>query len=155
MNGADEGCEGGCLCGAVRYRVRGTSVWRAVCYCESCTRASGGIAVAWAGFKTADFRLLKGSLAVFESTPGVRRGFCARCGSTLTYQKDPEKLPGASNDVYITNRSLDDPAAYPPDEHVFYGERMPWLTVSDDLPHHERLSVAHAHRQLARLTGQC
>jgi hypothetical protein len=144
----EPGCEGGCLCGAVRYRVRGTSTWRAVCYCESCTRASGGIAVSWAGFPPANFALIRGSLTEFESTPGVHRGFCARCGTSLTYRKNPETLPGARDDVYISTRTLDNAGAYPPEEHVFYGERMPWLTVGDDLPHHERLSQAYAHLQL-------
>lgn len=149
---AEQDCEGGCLCGAVRYRVSGPSTWRAVCYCDSCSKASGGIAVAWAGFPAARFRLAKGSLAVFESTPGVRRGFCVRCGTTLTYQKDPVTLPGASDEVYITTRTLDDPNAYPPEEHVYYAARPDWLTVADDLPHHERLSEAYAHLQLDALS---
>ena len=140
--------DGGCMCGAVRYRVSGASTWRAVCYCESCTKASGGIAVAWAGFAAANFRLLKGSLALFESTPGVERGFCARCGTSLTYLRDPAKLPDAHGNIYVTTRTLDDPAAYPPEEHVFYGERMAWLAVTDDLPHHERLNEKYEHLQL-------
>ena len=144
----EQGHDGGCLCGAVRYRVSGPTAWAAVCYCESCTKASGGIAVAWAGFKSDDFRLTKGGIAVFESTPGVKRGFCVRCGTSLTYQKDPAKLPGASDDVYITTRTLDEPAAFPPEEHVFYGEHMPWLNVADDRPHHERLSEKYAYLQL-------
>lgn len=146
--------EGGCLCGAVRYAVSGPSVWSAVCYCASCTRASGGIAVAWAGIDKARFRLLRGQLAIFESSPGVRRGFCARCGSSLTYQKDPAVIPGAHDDVYVTTRTLDDPAAYPPEEHVFYGERMPWLEVPDGRPHHAGLSAQYAHLQYLTLTEE-
>jgi hypothetical protein len=140
--------EGGCLCGAVRYSVSGPSIWRAVCYCESCTKACGGIGVAWAGFARENFRLLKGSLALFESTPGVQRGFCSRCGTSLTYRRDPAKLPDATDDTYITTRTLDVPDAYPPEEHVFYGERMTWLNVADELPHHERLSAKYEHLQL-------
>jgi len=148
----EQGHDGGCLCGAVRYRVRGPTTWAAVCYCDSCTRASGGVAVAWAGFKSTNFRIVKGSLAVFESTPGVRRGFCAHCGTSLTYQKDAAKLPGASDDVYITTRTLDDANAFPPEEHVFYGERVRWLNVADERPHHERLSAKYAHLQLESVT---
>jgi len=142
---------GGCLCGDVRYAVSGPSVWSAICYCNSCTRASGGLAVGWAGFAPARFRLLKGEMRLFESTPGVRRGFCPRCGTSLTYQKDPAKLPGAQDHIYITARTLDDPSAYPPEEHVLYGERVPWFHISDDLPRHDGLSVAHADFQLQSL----
>ena len=140
--------DGGCLCGAVRYRVLGPSVWRAVCTCESCTRAAGAPLVAWAGFPSARFEVLAGEVAIYESTPGVRRGFCGRCGTTLTYQKDPQVLPGFADDVYIATRTLDDPGAYPPEEHVFHGERVVWLEMGDALPRHEGVSAKHAHRQL-------
>jgi hypothetical protein len=67
----------------------------------------------------------------------------------LTYQKNPEVLNGALDDVYITTRTLDDLNALPPTEHVYYGSRPGWLVVNDGLPRHEQLSQAHAHRQLA------
>jgi hypothetical protein len=60
-------------------------------------------------------------------------------------------LQGAQDDIYIATRTLDDPTAYPPDEHVFYGERVAWFNVKDELPHHNRLSSVHAHRQLATM----
>jgi len=145
---AEQAHDGGCLCGAVRYRVSGPSVWRAVCTCESCTRAAGAPLVAWAGFPSARFEVLAGEVAIYESTPGVRRGFCGRCGTTLTYQKDPQVLPGFADDVYIATRTLDDPGAYPPEEHVFHGERVAWLEMGDALPRHEGVSAKHAYRQL-------
>ena len=42
--------EGGCLCGAIRYRVSGEAVAATLCHCRSCRRASGGTNVAWAVF---------------------------------------------------------------------------------------------------------
>jgi hypothetical protein len=144
---------GGCLCGAVRYRVGGPSVWKAICYCETCTRAAGAPAIAWAGIAKSRFRLLKGSIETYESTPGVLRGFCRRCGTTLTYRKDPEIVRGARDDVYIATRTLDDPDAYPPDEHVFYGERVGWFDAEDDRPHHDGVSADYKHLQLLTLTA--
>jgi len=142
---------GGCLCGEVRYEIGGTAVWKSVCYCERCTRAVGAPATAWAGFERMRFRLLKGHIETYESSPGVLRGFCRRCGTSLTYQKDPKVLEGAQDDVYILTRTLDDPSAYPPDEHVHYAERVSWFNVDDDLPHHDGVSAEHAHRSLASL----
>jgi len=139
---------GGCLCGAVRYRVSGATLWHAFCYCESCTRAAGAPLVAWAGFPSAEFQLSAGDLAIYESSPGVRRGFCGRCGTTLTYQKDPAVLAGFSDDVYVATRTLDAPDAYAPEEHVYYGARVAWLEMGDGLPKHESLSPENAHRQL-------
>ena len=143
---------GGCLCGEVRYEISGSSVWSAICYCESCTRAAGAPATAWAGFDRSKFRLLKGRIEIYESSPGVLRGFCRHCGTSLTYQKNPKVLEGAMDDVYVATRTLDDPSAYPPDEHVHYGERVSWFNVDDELPHYDRCSAGHAHRQLATMS---
>ncbi len=143
---------GGCFCGEVRYEVSGSSIWKAVCYCESCTRAAGAPATAWAGFDKSKFRLLNGSIEIYESSPGVLRGFCRRCGTSLTYQKNPKVLEGAQDDVYILTRTLDDPNAYPPDEHVHYGERVSWFSVEDELPHYDAVSAEHAHRSLATMS---
>ena len=143
---------GGCLCGEVRYQVSGASIWNAICYCESCTRAAGAPAIAWAGFDKSKFRVLNGSVEIYQSSRGVLRGFCRRCGTTLTYQKNPEVLEGAQDDVYVATRTLDDPSAYPPDEHVLYGERVGWFNVDDELPHYDGSSAVHAHRQLAAMS---
>ena len=136
---------GGCLCGAVRYGVLGESVWKSLCYCESCCRAAGAPVVAWAGFKKDKFEILKGSLKKHESSPKALRGFCGECGTTLTYEKHPdcddEWRDGSKRDeIYITTVSLDNPLEYPPDEQVYLHEKVPWLHVVDDLPHHEHTS---------------
>ena len=55
--------EGGCLCGAVRYRVSGDPVAATLCHCRSCRRASGGVTVAWAVFDKDAFEWLKGKPA--------------------------------------------------------------------------------------------
>ena len=144
--------EGGCFCGDVRYVVSGPSVWSAICYCETCTRSCGGIAIAWAGIEKARFQLTRGGLVLYESTPGIWRGFCGRCGTSLTYQKDPQVIAGARDHVYIATRTLDDPDAYPPEEHVFYGERVPWLEIADTRPHHDGVSANYSHLQYLTLT---
>lgn len=145
--------KGGCLCGAIRYEVSGPSVWSAICYCESCTRSCGGLAVGWAGIAKERFHLARGTLRLFQSTPGIMRGFCEICGTSLTYQKDPAVIPGARDDIYITTRTLDEPEAYPPTEHVLYGERVAWFSAEDHLPHYQGVSGKYAHLQFLTLTG--
>lgn len=147
----EKSCAGGCLCGEVRYEVRGEPVWSATCYCENCTRSVGAPVVAWAGFEAAGFRLLQGRPVLHESSPGVVRGFCGRCGTALTYQKNPAVLEGAQDDVYVATRTLDDPDAHPPTEHVHYRERAKWFVAGDDLPCHDSLSPGNAHRMLASM----
>ena len=72
--------------------------------------------------------------------------------SDLTDQKNPDVLDGAQDDIYIATRTLDAPDAYPRDEHYFYGERVVWFHVVDDLPHNDGLSAEHAHRHLGTMT---
>lgn len=98
---------GGCLCGEIRYRVTGDSVFSAICHCPSCRHASGAPLVAWALFSQSDLTIDSGSPAVFASSPGVQRSFCSACGTPLLYEST--NLPGL---VDITVFSFDDPAAF-------------------------------------------
>jgi len=123
--------EGGCLCGAVRYRAEGEPVGTAYCHCTICRRAAGAPVVAWAMFPQDGFAYVAGKPAVYESSPGVARAFCGACGTPLVCTGD--LLPGL---VDITTASLDDPAALPPALHIFESRRLPWLQLTDDLPRH-------------------
>ena len=113
--------EGGCLCGAVRYRISGPPSSSVVCHCASCRRASGAPTVAWVSVSRAQFQILAGSPTVFDSSPGVRRQFCGRCGCALTYEtaKSPDSID-------ITTVSLDDPNAFPPTADVWLEDKIPW-----------------------------
>ncbi len=125
----DQVHEGGCLCGAVRYRVTGPPKWIVHCHCTSCRRASGGAFVTWAGYARGRFDLAHGRLARFASSLGVRRGFCAACGSPLTYEA--ARYPG---EIHVTVASLDRPEDFPPRAHVWAAERLAWVHVDAALP---------------------
>ena len=116
--------EGHCLCGAVRFTADGEPKWTSYCHCQCCRRHTGAPVSAYAGFEAAKVRFSGGALSTFESSPGVRRGFCARCGSTLTYEGD--RWPG---EVHLHVGAFDDPAALAPTGHAFADERLPWLKL--------------------------
>src|SRR5262245_27881269 len=78
---------GRCLCGAVRFEARGPAKWTAYCHCNSCRKHTGAPVSAFAGFERSDVTFT-GEPAFFVSSPGVKRGFCSVCGSTLTYEGD-------------------------------------------------------------------
>src|SRR5262252_4014197 len=80
--------EGGCLCGAVRYRASDRALGTSICYCNSCRRASGAPSVAWVAFQAVDFAFVASQPASFRSSPPVVRTFCGKCGTPLTYQHD-------------------------------------------------------------------
>jgi hypothetical protein len=121
--------EGGCLCGAIRYRVTGRPTNTMVCHCQTCRRAAGSPVVAWLTFARANFRIGKGSLVEFSSTPPVRRGFCGKCGTPLTYAH--RDSPDA---IDVTTCSLDDPQAFPPTHHSWLSDGLTWVRFGDNLP---------------------
>ena len=121
--------EGGCLCGAVRYRVRGSAIASGICHCRSCRKTASAPTLPFATFPTAAFEITHGALTDFRSSAEVTRSFCGRCGSPLTYRHDkkPDKLD-------IMTCSLDDVDALPPTFHVWASHKPTWSVQGDGLP---------------------
>ena len=125
--------DGGCFCGAVRYRLTGPPTASMICHCQSCCRAAGSPAVAWLTVAADDFSLVRGSPCEFHSSRQVTRTLCASCGTPLTYTHADR--PG---EIDVTTCSLDDPAAFPPTYHSWTSHSPAWLRFGDDLPVYER-----------------
>jgi hypothetical protein len=116
---------GGCLCGAVRYEVRGSLRPVVMCHCGQCRRATGHFMAATAA-RHADFRLVQSSeLRWFDSSESARRGFCGRCGSTLFWQ-------GQGRDyLSITAGSLDDSRGLSVACHIFIEDKGGYYEIED------------------------
>lgn len=118
-----------CLCGAVAIKARGAPSWIGLCHCESCRRASGGVLIAAAGFPRSAIAVERGSLSYYASSPGVRRGFCANCGTALSYENERWR-----EDIHLMIGAFDEPALLKPQFHIFAEEQIPWLKFADGLP---------------------
>jgi len=127
--------EGGCLCGAVRYRVTAAPTALVVCHCRSCRRAAGAPSLAWVIFRAADFAFTRGKPATFKSSPGVERGFCASCGTTLTYA-DADRPEVAD----VTTATFDNPDAFAPTKEIWLEEKITWEAVDHALLRYPRSS---------------
>jgi hypothetical protein len=112
--------EGGCLCGAVRYRIGAEPLAQSLCHCRSCRLAAGASPVAWMVVRAADFSLISGAPVRFESSPGVERTFCGKCGTALTYQDSSQSMD-------VTVCSLDRPEVFAPAREVWIARRVPWV----------------------------
>ena len=73
----------------------------------------------------------RGERERFSSSPGVQRGFCARCGTPLTYEG--ERFPG---EIHFYVSTFDEPQTLRPEFHVYCEERLEWLDIADSLPRH-------------------
>lgn len=122
--------EGGCLCGNVRYSITGSLEFSAHCHCQSCQKATGAGFATWAGMKTSSFDVIKGTIKICETSPGVERGFCPDCGTSLTYANEGG-WPGIISVLAVT---LDDPTFVKPTAHVFTSTQQPWIKLDDGLP---------------------
>ena len=119
---------GRCLCGDIRYRIEGETVWSGYCQCESCRRMTGSVVTNWLGIKDTDLVFTRGRPAKYEAA-GVTRGFCPTCGSSLTYEAS--HFPDY---IQVHAGTLDDPDAITPRAHVHFAEKVAWFEVKDRLP---------------------
>jgi len=121
---------GACLCGAVEFEIELPVRFCAHCHCSMCRRAHGAGFVTWAGVLHPHFRITAGDdrLVRFRSSPEAWRSFCATCGSSLFFESERW-----SGEVHVAVANLDRPPR-PPAAHVFYSDRVDWITVDDHLP---------------------
>ena len=129
MSGTTDQFEGGCLCGAVRFVATGQPKGIYWCHCQSCRKHSGAPVSVFVAFERTVYTVTKGEVTKFDSSPGrTRRGFCTRCGSTLTC----ESLRGPlSTETHFHVGAFDRAAELQPTRHVFPEERLPWFHTGD------------------------
>ncbi len=135
------GFSGGCLCGEVRYRATGEALWVVHCHCRWCQQASGAAFSTYVGFRTEALEWVNGAPTIFKSSAEVERGFCARCGSTLTFARL------GRGDIDVCAGTLDDPHGIDPEEHIFTDQQLAWLHIEDGLPRHGRFPPGHEDRE--------
>jgi hypothetical protein len=99
-----------------------------------CRKHHGAPFGTYAAARRSEFRWLSGESEIgrYEATPGVARGFCRRCGSTLFWdaRADAERFGLALGTV-------DGDPGVRPSLHIFVASKAPWFEISDDVPQHE------------------
>jgi hypothetical protein len=126
--------EGSCLCGGVRYEIRGELGPSLYCHCTQCRKASGASFTTNASLAADDFRFVEGESLVgqFESSPGQFRCFCTRCGSPLI-----KRITDKPETLRLRLGTLDSDPGTTPAAHIFLRSKAPWTVISDDLAQHE------------------
>lgn len=121
--------DGGCGCGAVRYRVADGFRYAANCHCSRCRAATGSAFKPFAGIEREKLELTHGqdALLVFGEDD-LNDTRCAVCGSLLfSVVRDGAYL-------HVALGSLVDAPSLRPTEHIFVGSKAPWFEITDDLP---------------------
>ena len=120
--------QGGCLCGAVRYRLESEPFDVGYCHCTICRRATGAPVVAFGTVPFGRF-LVSGSPCRRRSTEFGERWFCRECGTQIAMHVDHQP-----DTIDFTIGSLDDPELVRPQFHIFFGSRIEWFDSADRLP---------------------
>jgi len=122
---------GRCLCGAVRYEVRGALRDVVVCHCEECRRWHGQ-AGAYASTPREGLVVVgEASLRWIDSPRSAahaRRGFCGTCGSSLFWD-----APGRET-VGVAAGTLDAPTGLRTIRHVYRAQAADWEQLPDAEP---------------------
>ena len=116
--------EGSCQCGGVKFRVEGEPKWIAHCHCRDCRRATGAAVSTYVGVELQNVKFTSGTPSIYASSKGVKRSFCADCGSPIAYQG--ERWPTEIHFfVGLFARAED----LVPQAQVYEAEKLPWLHI--------------------------
>jgi hypothetical protein len=130
-----ERLEGGCACGAVRYRLMSEPFDCGWYHCRICQRVSGSPAMVFASVPAGELVWTEGGDKVksFQSTSFGHRSNCGDCGTPFLMEVDHQP-----ETVDFSVATLDDPGRVSPGFHIFWGSRVPWFEPDDSLPRHEK-----------------
>ncbi|MBL4789793.1 MAG: GFA family protein [Kordiimonadaceae bacterium] len=125
---------GGCLCGAVRYEIKGPLRDIVNCHCSMCQKLHGIYGAHSKARKINITMTNETGLSWYKTSDVAQRGFCRDCGSSLFWQ--PFDLDATG----IIAGSLDGPTNLKTMGHIFVGEKSDFYEITDDLPQFEKSS---------------
>ncbi|HKX09963.1 MAG TPA: GFA family protein [Stellaceae bacterium] len=125
--------EGGCACGAVRYRLASAPMFVNCCHCRDCQRQTGSAFVLNALIEADRVTLLAGAPeCVPVPTDSGRPHDVYRCPQCRTAVWSDYGRRGVM--LFVRVGTLDDASALPPDAHIFTRSKLPWITLPADVP---------------------
>ncbi len=119
---------GGCQCGAVRYALHEQPANPHICHCRMCQKAFGSFFAPLTGVPLTAFEITRGKLSIYKSSDQTERGFCANCGTPLTFQYVD------SPRIAVSIGSLDEPEKIPPENQYGIESRISWFDKLAALP---------------------
>jgi hypothetical protein len=136
---------GGCQCGAVRFRVEGALGDASVCHCRMCQKASGNFYAALVSVRDAKLEWTRGEPKRFQSSNYAFRGFCADCGTPLTFE--------APEGMALAIGAFDEPAEIAPRIQWGIEAKLPYADGIPALPGAATITDEEANSYLADLVS--
>jgi len=142
---ADETHSGGCQCGAVRFRIKGRLGDASICHCRMCQKAFGGFYAPLVSVRDAKLSWTRGQPTKFRSSNFVKRGFCANCGTPLTYE--------APDGIAVAIGAFDRPQEIAPKMQWGIEGKLPYVDTIPTLPAKHSLADVNAAPFLPQLVS--
>jgi hypothetical protein len=128
-----ETLDGGCACGALRYRMHSAPMFVHCCHCKDCQRQTGTAFVLNALVEADRVEVLSGdpqpSAMPTDSGKPHRIFRCPDCGTAVW-----SEYGGLEKLRFVRVGTLDEPAALPPDVHVYTRSKLPWVKLPEGVP---------------------
>lgn len=136
-----ESHEGGCLCGAHRYRVKGDPMRVSVCHCTFCQRRTGSTCGIGVFFAEENIELRGDEPAIYEHTSDesnlkIRLHFCRRCGTTVSAKL--ERFPSGR---VIFGGKFDDPNWFGIERHIWTRSAQHWMVLPQNVECFEKSAL--------------
>lgn len=122
--------EGGCLCGAVRFKAEGEPLNVRICHCRNCQKAMGSPFYARALFHQRSLKI-EGETAQYPSSAALERVFCRKCGTRMFSRRTNGTVVG------VALAAFDDRNAFQPTEHIWLSAKMDWVRIDDGLKQYQ------------------
>ncbi len=117
---------GSCFCGFVRYRLTSAPMFVHCCHCRDCQKQTGGAFAINALIEAGRVEVLQGdTVPVSMKTDSGRPHIvhrCPRCQSALW-----SNYGGRTETRFVRVSTLEEPARFPPDVHIFTRSKLPWV----------------------------
>ena len=124
--------EGGCSCGAVRYRLTSDPLFVHCCHCLNCQRQTGSAFVINLLIEAGRVELLAGApqpIDVPRDDGSMQRIYrCPACQVAVYSEYGRPEL------WFVRGGTLDDPAGVTPDVHIYTRSKLPWVALPEGVP---------------------
>jgi hypothetical protein len=125
--------DGGCSCGALRYRLESEPMFVHCCHCRDCQKQTGSAFVINALIETDRVRVIRGEVNRFAmpTDSGRPHGIdrCPACGTAAW-----SEYGGVAALRFVRVGTLDDPSALVPGVHIYTRSKLPWVMLPDGVP---------------------
>jgi hypothetical protein len=124
--------QGGCACGAVRYRLASDPLFVHCCHCLNCQRQTGSAFVINVLIETERVELVAGEPVPVDvpRDDGSKQTIwrCPTCQIAVFSEYTYPQIR------FVRAGTLDEPSAVEPDVHIFTRSKVPWVAIPDSVP---------------------